>query len=217
MPNPVDPRGEGEALHKTVTEVAKAVSDAFYKVDGALLGLPVGSNLSGPLKAIRDSVFATKSQAEQLVTRATTELQQIPVATPEEEAAPVPASRVAGVPTVDAETIFDLITLGRDGESGNLSTDGKTVTLKGKPIFKLEGGKAYGSWGGDSSPSTAANVNSLSAIVGISKPFVVNDGGVSVLGKPTTDLDGWVELGSVGAKHEVSASRRAALNPLLRR
>ena len=35
MPTTEDPRKAGEAAHKTVTEVAQAVSDAFYKVDKA--------------------------------------------------------------------------------------------------------------------------------------------------------------------------------------
>ena len=199
MPTTEDPRKAGEAAHKTVTEVAKAVSDAFYKVDKALLGLPVGAKLAGPLKTIRDTLFATKTQAEQMVQQASTELQSLPMGEPE---APEP-KQAAGVPTAAAETIHGFLIKGQSGKAGNLSTDGKVVSLYGNPIFKIENGKVYGSWGNyQPTPTTAANVNGLCLLVGINtRPFTISKGRPVVNGQIVSDLGAWVELGSVtGAK-----------------
>ena len=206
MPNMSDPRKEGEALHKTITEVAQAVSDAFYKVDKAMLGLPPGSNMAAPLKTIRDTLFATKVQAEKMVTQASTELQAIPAASPEEASAPEvqPSPKgasviAAGVPTVACETIHDLLIKGQSGKAGNLSTDGVVVSLHGNPIFKLENGHAYGSWGNyQPTPTTAANVNGLALLSGLPhRPFGIKNGQAMVNGTPVTDLGGWNDLGSV--------------------
>ena len=199
MPTTEDPRKAGEAAHKTVTEVAKAVSDAFYKVDKALLGLPVGAKLAGPLKTIRDTLFATKTQAEQMVQQASTELQSLPMEEPE---APEP-KQAAGVPTAAAETIHGFLIKGQSGKAGNLSTDGKVVSLYGNPIFKIENGKVYGSWGNyQPTPTTAANVNGLCLLVGLTtRPFAISKGRPVVNGQIVSDLGAWVELGSVtGAK-----------------
>jgi len=201
MPTTEDPRKAGEAAHKTVTEVAQAVSDAFYKVDKALLGLPVGAKLAGPLKTIRDTLFATKTQAEQMVQQASTELQSLPPAMEEPEA-PEP-KQAAGVPTAAAETIHGFLIKGQSGKAGNLSTDGKVVSLHGNPIFKVENGKVYGSWGNyQPTPTTAANVNGLCLLVGLNtRPFTISKGRPVVNGQIVSDLGAWVELGSVtGAK-----------------
>ena len=200
MPTTEDPRKAGEAAHKTVTEVAQAVSDAFYKVDKALLGLPVGAKLAGPLKTIRDTLFATKTQAEQMVQQASTELQSLPQAM--EPEAPEP-KQAAGVPTAAAETIHGFLIKGQSGKAGNLSTDGKVVSLHGNPIFKIENGKVYGSWGNyQPTPTTAANVNGLCLLVGLNtRPFTVSKGRPVVNGQIVSDTGAWVELGSVtGAK-----------------
>lgn len=200
MPTTEDPRKAGEAAHKTVTEVAQAVSDAFYKVDKALLGLPVGAKLAGPLKTIRDTLFATKTQAEQMVQQASTELQSLPQAM--EPEAPEP-KQAAGVPTAAAETIHGFLIKGQSGKAGNLSTDGKVVSLHGNPIFKIENGKVYGSWGNyQPTPTTAANVNGLCLLVGLNtRPFTISKGRPVVNGQIVSDTGAWVELGSVtGAK-----------------
>lgn len=200
MPTTEDPRKAGEAAHKTVTEVAQAVSDAFYKVDKALLGLPVGAKLAGPLKTIRDTLFATKTQAEQMVQQASTELQSLPQAM--EPEAPEP-KQAAGVPAAAAETIHGFLIKGQSGKAGNLSTDGKVVSLHGNPIFKIENGKVYGSWGNyQPTPTTAANVNGLCLLVGLNtRPFTVSKGRPVVNGQIVSDTGAWVELGSVtGAK-----------------
>ena len=200
MPTTEDPRKAGEAAHKTVTEVAQAVSDAFYKVDKALLGLPVGAQLAGPLKTIRDTLFATKTQAEQMVQQASTELQSLPQAM--EPEAPEP-KQAAGVPAAAAETIHGFLIKGQSGKAGNLSTDGKVVSLHGNPIFKIENGKVYGSWGNyQPTPTTAANVNGLCLLVGLNtRPFTISKGRPVVNGQIVSDTGAWVELGSVtGAK-----------------
>ena len=200
MPTTEDPRKAGEAAHKTVTEVAQAVSDAFYKVDKALLGLPVGAKLAGPLKTIRDTLFATKTQAEQMVQQASTELQSLPQAM--EPEAPEP-KQAAGVPAAAAETIHGFLIKGQSGKAGNLSTDGKVVSLHGNPIFKIENGKVYGSWGNyQPTPTTAANVNGLCLLVGLNtRPFTISKGRPVVNGQIVSDTGAWVELGSVtGAK-----------------
>ena len=200
MPTTEDPRKAGEAAHKTVTEVAQAVSDAFYKVDKALLGLPVGAKLAGPLKTIRDTLFATKTQAEQMVQQASTELQSLPQAM--EPEAPEP-KQAAGVPAAAAETIHGFLIKGQSGKAGNLSTDGKVVSLYGNPIFKIENGKVYGSWGNyQPTPTTAANVNGLCLLVGLNtRPFTISQGRPVVNGQIVSDTGAWVELGSVtGAK-----------------
>ena len=200
MPTTEDKRKAGEAAHKTVTEVAQAVSDAFYKVDKALLGLPVGAKLAGPLKTIRDTLFATKTQAEQMVQQASTELQSLPQAM--EPEAPEP-KQAAGVPAAAAETIHGFLIKGQSGKAGNLSTDGKVVSLHGNPIFKIENGKVYGSWGNyQPTPTTAANVNGLCLLVGLNtRPFTISKGRPVVNGQIVSDTGAWVELGSVtGAK-----------------
>lgn len=215
---PLD-RKEGEATHKTVTEVAQAVSDAFYKVDKALLGLQPGAHLATPLKAIRDTLFATKQQAEGMVQKASAELQALPPEAPEvgEPAATTPEPKTgASVPTAQGETIFDLLVKGQKGRAGTLATDGDVVTLHGNPIFKLEGGKAYGSWGGhEPTRTTAANVNGLCLLAGLSvRPFSIQGGKGLINGKPVTDLHAWVELGVLGKTASVNllAPRRRGSN-----
>lgn len=221
MPTTTDPRKEGEALHKTITEVAQAVSEAFYKVDKAMLGLPPGSNMAGPLKTIRDTMFSTKVQAEKMVSQASTELQNIPV-TPEEPEPDMPPSVkgasviAAGVPTVACETIHDLLLKGKEGKAGNLSTDGKVVSLHGNPIFKIEGDKVYGSWGNyQPTPTTAANVNGLALLVGLgTRPFSIKNGQAMANGNPVSDLGAWVEIGTTGPKAQAEP-RVASLPNLL--
>lgn len=215
MPTTEDPRKAGEAAHKTVTEVAQAVSDAFYKVDKALLGLPVGAKLAGPLKTIRDTLFATKTQAEQMVQQASTELQSLPPAMEEPEA-PEP-KQAAGVPTAAAETIHGFLIKGQSGKAGNLSTDGKVVSLYGNPIFKVENGKIYGSWGNHQpTPTTAANVNGLCLLLGLStRPFTVSKGRAMANGALVDDLGAWIELGSVTGGAAPKAAAFAHLPTLL--
>ena len=216
MPTTEDPRKAGEAAHKTVTEVAQAVSDAFYKVDKALLGLPVGAKLAGPLKTIRDTLFATKTQAEQMVQQASTELQSLPQAM--EPEAPEP-KQAAGVPTAAAETIHGFLIKGQSGKAGNLSTDGKVVSLYGNPIFKVENGKIYGSWGNHQpTPTTAANVNGLCLLVGLNtRPFTISKGRPVVNGQIVSDTGAWVELGSVtGAKVAAFPGLPTLLQPRIR-
>lgn len=215
MPTTEDPRKAGEAAHKTVTEVAQAVSDAFYKVDKALLGLPVGAKLAGPLKTIRDTLFATKTQAEQMVQQASTELQSLLMEAPE---APEP-KQAAGVPTAAAETIHGFLIKGQSGKAGNLSTDGKVVSLHGNPIFKIENGKVYGSWGNyQPTPTTAANVNGLCLLVGLNtRPFTISKGRPVVNGQIVSDTGAWVELGSVtGAKVAAFPGLPTLLQPRIR-
>lgn len=216
MPTTEDPRKAGEAAHKTVTEVAQAVSDAFYKVDKALLGLPVGAKLAGPLKTIRDTLFATKTQAEQMVQQASTELQSLPQAM--EPEAPEP-KQAAGVPAAAAETIHGFLIKGQSGKAGNLSTDGKVVSLHGNPIFKIENGKVYGSWGNyQPTPTTAANVNGLCLLVGLNtRPFTISKGRPVVNGQIVSDTGAWVELGSVtGAKVAAFPGLPTLLQPRIR-
>lgn len=217
MPTTEDPRKAGEAAHKTVTEVAQAVSDAFYKVDKALLGLPVGAQLAGPLKTIRDTLFATKTQAEQMVQQASQELQTMPPAVEGAEE-PIPESKqAAGVPTAAAETIHGFLIKGQSGKAGNLSTDGKVVSLYGNPIFKVENGKIYGSWGNHQpTPTTAANVNGLCLLLGLStRPFTVSKGRAMANGALVDDLGAWIELGSVTGGAAPKAAAFAHLPPLL--
>ena len=216
MPTTEDPRKAGEAAHKTVTEVAQAVSDAFYKVDKALLGLPVGAKLAGPLKTIRDTLFATKTQAEQMVQQASTELQSLPQAM---EPEPPEPKQAAGVPTAAAETIHGFLIKGQSGKAGNLSTDGKVVSLHGNPIFKIENGKVYGSWGDyQPTPTTAANVNGLCLLVGLNtRPFTISKGRPVVNGQIVSDTGAWVELGSVtGAKVAAFPGLPTLLQPRIR-
>lgn len=215
MPTTEDPRKAGEAAHKTVTEVAQAVSDAFYKVDKALLGLPVGAQLAAPLKTIRDTLFATKTQAEQMVQQASTELQAMPPAVDEaEDAMP---KQAAGVPTAAAETIHGLLIKGQPGKAGNLSTDGKVVSLHGNPIFKVENGKIYGSWGNyQPTPTTAANVNGLCLLMGLpTRPFTIAKGRAVANGAIVNDLAAWIELGSVPGGAAPKAAAFAHLPSLL--
>lgn len=212
-----DPRKAGEALHKTITEVAQAVSDAFYKVDKAMLGLTPGSNMAGPLKTIRDTMFATKVQAEKMVTQATTELQAIPM-TPEEPEAPAAPKVGAAVPTVQAETIWDALSQGKPGKAGSLSTDGQVVSLHGNPIFKIEDNKVFASWGNyQPTPTTSANVNSLAILAGFPKPFSIQGGKAMAKGQPVSDLGAWVEIGPMpGHGTPVAARVKASVPELLR-
>ena len=60
--DPTDPYKQQENLHKSATDVAKAVSDAYYKVDSALLNLPAGNTMAAGMKAIRDNLFVQKQQ-----------------------------------------------------------------------------------------------------------------------------------------------------------
>ena len=83
MPDLTDPRKAQEALHKAVVDVAKAISDAFYKVDAELLGLPPNNPIGTELKAIRDNIFVQKQRAEKLVSGASEALQNLPPAPPE--------------------------------------------------------------------------------------------------------------------------------------
>lgn len=205
MPDITDPRKAQEALHKAVVDVAKAISDAFYKVDSELLGLPPNNSLGAELKAIRDNIFVQKQRAEKLVTGASEALQKMPPPLPEapeplkQQPAPQQQPRQAsmGVPSRQAETMVDCLKSGGEGKEGTLSTDGKVVSLAGTPIFKLEGGKLSASWTSKPSMTVAANVNSLAAACGLERVFSMRGESPMALGKPVTDPEGWIEIGAM--------------------
>ena len=225
-----DPRKQSEDMHKTVVDVAKAVSDSFYKVDAALLGLPPNNAIGEELKAIRDNIFVQKQRAEKLVAGASEQLAQLPPPAPEPPetpdalkpapqpqaapAAPVQAAKKAGVPSKQAETMVDCLKKGQAGEEGSLATDGQTVTLAGVPIFKVEGEKISATWTDKPSMTVAANVNSLAAIYGIERPFTMQGESPMVSGKVLADPKAWVELRGAVSK-PVAASRRASTPSLL--
>lgn len=208
MPDITDPRKAQEALHKAVVDVAKAISDAFYKVDAELLGLPPNNSLGSELKAIRDNIFVQKQRAEKLVTGASEALQQMPPSPPEEPEPPKnqpqpqappqqPRQASMGVPSRQAETMVDCLKSGSEGKEGNLSTDGKVVSLAGTPIFKSENGKLSATWTGKPSMTVAANVNSLAAACGMERVFTMRGESPMAKGQPVTDPEGWIEIGSL--------------------
>ena len=220
-----DPRKQSEDMHKTVVDVAKAVSDSFYKVDSALLGLPPNNSIAEELKAIRDNIFVQKQRAEKLVSGASEALAKLPPPAPEPEpkpaapsVAPAPQSSMASksaasIPTAQAEAIFELLNQQRPGKAGNLRTDGKVVTLHGNPIFKIEKGKFYASWGGiDPTMITVANVNSLASLLGLGRVFSIKNQQPFVNGAPVEDLSAWTELPS---QTPISASKHAGIPFLL--
>lgn len=232
-----DPAKQTEAVHKAVTTVAKALSDTYFKVDDALLNLPVGSELGAALKAIRDNIFVQKQKAEQLVSQASEAVAALPPELPEEPAAPEPgkapapaaptaSAKEARVPVVQAQAVYDLSVQGRPGKSGNLSTDGKVISLHGNPIFYLENGHAYASWAGWPTMTTAANVNALATIAGIKgqRPFYFQNRTPMIQGKPVEGtLTGWHDLGPIAgfetpaapAPVPAVASKRAGVPVLL--
>lgn len=208
-----DPAKQTEAVHKAVTTVAKALSDTYFKVDDALLNLPVGSELGAALKAIRDNIFVQKQKAEQLVSQASEAVAALPPpveeppAAPEAPeqpsapaAAPTASSKEARIPRVQSEVVYNLTVQGRPGKSGNLSTDGKVISLHGNPIFYLENGHAFASWAGWPTMTTAANVNALADIAGIKgqRPFYFQNKLPMIQGKPVEgSTTGWHDLGPI--------------------
>ena len=209
MPDLTDPRKAQEALHKAVVDVAKAISDAFYKVDAELLGLPPNNPIGTELKAIRDNIFVQKQRAEKLVSGASEALQTLPPAPPEEpeplkkqpeppKSQPQqPRQASVGVPSRQAETMVDCLKSGGEGKEGSLSTDGKVVSLAGTPIFKLEKGKLFASWTSKPSMTVASNVNSLAAACGVDRVFTMRGESPMALGKPVTDPKAWIEIGTL--------------------
>lgn len=232
-----DPAKQTEAVHKAVTTVAKALSDTYFKVDDALLNLPVGNTLAAQLKAIRDNIFVQKQKAEQLVASASEAVAALPPPPPEEPepaaepkapapaAAPTASSKEARIPRVQSEVVYNLAVQGRPGKSGNLSTDGKVISLHGNPIFYVEGGHAFASWAGWPTMTTAANVNALADIAGIQgqRPFSFQNRTPLVQGKPVEGATtGWHDLGPIAGMAEpapapapVKAAKRAGVPSLL--
>ena len=212
------------ALHSSTVEVAKAVSDAYYKIDAVLTKMTPDSDVWTRLKSIRDAIFIQKGQVDQVVQMAsggTSGQQAQPVAPPPTAApvaqaapaagpAPIPtratplpapqpqtaSKEAASVPSMQAEKVWGWLQQGKPGSAGSLATDGKVVTLRGRPIFKVENGLAFGSFAGDPSLTTAANVNSLAVLAGIGRVFALHHGTPSFNG---TDIpaDGWVAVGVV--------------------
>lgn len=231
-----DPAKQTEAVHKAVTTVAKALSDTYFKVDDALLNLPIGSELGAQLKAIRDNIFVQKQKAEQLVSSASEAVAALPPPPPEvpdapepagaPAAAPTAADKTARVPRVQSEAVYNLTVQGRPGKSGNLSTDGKVISLHGNPIFYIENGHAFASWAGWPTMTTAANVNALADVAGIKgqRPFFFQAKQPMVQGKPVQGTTtGWHDLGPIAGFEPAAApapvaavaSKRAGVPTLL--
>jgi hypothetical protein len=218
-----DPAKQTEAVHKTVTTVAKALSDTYFKVDDALLNLPIGSELGAQLKAIRDNIFVQKQKAEQLVSSASEAVAALPPPPPEEPAAPeapaaapTAASKAARIPRVQSEAVYNLTIQGRPGKSGNLSTDGKVISLHGNPIFYVENGHAFASWAGWPTMTTAANVNALADVAGIQgqRPFFFQAKQPMVQGKPVQgSTTGWHDLGPIAGFEPAAPAPEAAPVP----
>jgi hypothetical protein len=216
------------ALHSAAVDVAKAVSDAYYKIDAALTKMAQDSDIYSKLKAVRDAVFIQKGQAEAVVQVASGGQQAPPAQSvaptptpvtpptgqptplptpmtplsapvtpnPEADAPPPPAPVTASLPSAQAQEIWDLLQKGLPGGGGNLTTDGKLVCLRGEPIFKIEGGMAFGSWAGAPSLTVAANVNSLSALAGVDRAFALHRGIPSFKGQDVP-AEGWIAIGPV--------------------
>ena len=222
MPNPLemeDPRKQSEEMHKKVSDIAKAVSDTFYKVDSTLLGLPPNNAIAEELKAIRDNIFVQKQRAEKLLAGASQALAELPPAPPPEpepEPEPEPAEAPAPVATPHASTpppqappaqnpaktsahiIADCMKAGQIGNAGVLTTDGEIVYLHTDPIFKMEGQRLFASWGGQvPTESVCAHVNNLAAAFGLSDVFTIQKDRPMVKGKQASDLQAWVELGAI--------------------
>lgn len=220
-----DPAKHTEAVHKAVTTVAKALSDTYFKVDDALLNLPIGSELGAQLKAIRDNIFVQKQKAEQLVSQASEAVAALPPEPVEEPAAPeapapapapaaapTAASKEARIPRVQSEAVYNLAVQGRQGKSGNLSTDGKVISLHGNPIFYVENGHAFASWAGWPTMTTAANVNALADVAGIKgqRPFYFQAKQPMVQGKPVQGTTtGWHDLGPIAGFEPAPAPEAA--------
>ena len=127
------------------------------------------------------------------------------------------------IPPVGNNKIEDYLRAGRAGRAGNLATDGSTVTLHGNEIFKLENGKAYGSWAGWVTPTTARNVTGLARCFGLNAGFYIKGGNPCCKSYetdgPVQDTRAWIELGPVneglGKTTQASAEKVAVdLNSL---
>jgi hypothetical protein len=82
-----DPEKLRQEAHKAATSIAKSINDCYWKVDDALNNIPESAPAKAQLKAIRDSLFVQKQQAESIVQSAT--------ATQQDAAAPAPGTAPA--------------------------------------------------------------------------------------------------------------------------
>ena len=108
--------------------------------------------------------------------------------------------------------VMEALKEGKPAKSGNLVSDGTTVSLHGNPIFKLENGVASASWCGWVTPTTARVVNGLAALLGVQAHFNIKDRLAQCNGKKC-DSKNWVVLGSYEPTLKEASTKIAAEVP----
>jgi hypothetical protein len=184
-----------EALHvggQTAIEAVKILLQAYHQ-----------KQLNQPLDVAVTLVAQIPELALHYYTNAMVKFAEAPMSTQQ----PAQSQPVTAAMPPAITDIWEALMSHRPGRSGQLRTDGTTVTLGGRPIFRVQDGMVSGSWGDKVTLSTASVLNSLSALAGIQRPFKVGLGsGEAMCNDQPVSPMAWTDLGPAPSHSPLQAT-----------